>query len=501
MSTPIASVTTPDPRAPGEGPPKRRRLNFACNYCRSRKSRCDEQKPSCRACLTAGIPCVTVDRRRPGVSITRHEAGSAPYSQGITAATTPKPPSAASPGSGTGLPGSATQRRPSAPVPLTPRSVSEGQDDGPSQRSREGHSLGEDEVRDPAGDVHAETDYANQTTKFSGRLPMLRPSKGSCTSELLTDWLDLALHRLGIRKRLGPLLTSDDSMVPSQLPEFSLTFPPLPDSRASQELLFLYLEEVNSVFPVLDAIKAGQSLDLALQIGPAAFSREQGFLPLLILYLVLSIGALSHESREWQEFSRTTLNYCKSYVGHLMGWNTLQAVQAMFLLSVCLKCHDQLSAGWSALSLCVSMATSRGLNRPGSPQRRAEAMSKPDGETDRRRTWWTIYCFERLFSFEMCKPSLIPDESCLSLELGSWSFSTGGGRHPRPAFLRIISRLADLLGDIGRQAIQARNAEEVAGSSGINEAIKGKVKTISEVCVMLMTWADELPNEYKCVFS
>ncbi|CCF38462.1 hypothetical protein CH063_09547, partial [Colletotrichum higginsianum] len=36
---------------------KRRRINYACNYCRNRKTRCDEQKPSCRACIAAGIEC------------------------------------------------------------------------------------------------------------------------------------------------------------------------------------------------------------------------------------------------------------------------------------------------------------------------------------------------------------------------------------------------------------------------------------------------------------
>ncbi|KAH7029802.1 uncharacterized protein B0I36DRAFT_364278 [Microdochium trichocladiopsis] len=42
--------------------PKRRRLNFACNYCRSRKTRCYEGHPSCRAYTDAGVACVTQDR-------------------------------------------------------------------------------------------------------------------------------------------------------------------------------------------------------------------------------------------------------------------------------------------------------------------------------------------------------------------------------------------------------------------------------------------------------
>jgi hypothetical protein len=218
MSTPIAVTpsisTTARPTSSAGAPPKRRRLNFACNYCRSRKSRCDEQKPSCRACLNAGVPCVTIDRRRPGVSITRHEAGTTPSAQTAPAAASPSLPNTNFPGSGSEPAGSsAPQRRPSEAIPLTPRSVSEAsQEDGNQRRaSCSSMPLARSEPHDAAGDIHAETDHANQTTKFSGLLPILRPSKGSCTLELLTDWLDLAFHRLGIKKRLGPLLTPESS--------------------------------------------------------------------------------------------------------------------------------------------------------------------------------------------------------------------------------------------------------------------------------------------------
>ncbi|KAF4496730.1 arylamine N-acetyltransferase [Fusarium agapanthi] len=42
------------------GPPtsKRRRIGLACNACRSRKSRCDGQRPSCSSCLTLGFDCL-----------------------------------------------------------------------------------------------------------------------------------------------------------------------------------------------------------------------------------------------------------------------------------------------------------------------------------------------------------------------------------------------------------------------------------------------------------
>ncbi|KAF7535969.1 hypothetical protein G7054_g4982 [Neopestalotiopsis clavispora] len=519
--SPLATGNSnPNPTSPEAGaPPKRRRLNFACNYCRSRKSRCDEQKPSCRACLTAGIPCVTVDKRRPGVSITRHEAGATPSSsnstQGAAAVTSPSVQTtfrraslidAPTEQSSVPVPAPVPQhRRPSSVVPpLTPRSANELQEENnhgrpwnppPTRRIPDGGT-------DFAADMHAETDHVTQTTKFSGRLPMMRPSSGSCTSELLTDWLDLAFHRLGLRKRLGPLLAPAESNTPFQQPLLVQEPPPFPDSATSQELLFLYLEEVNAVFPVLDAAKTGQMLDIALQLGPQQFAHEHGFLPLLLIYLVLGLGALSHERKEWRDYSASNLDFCRSFVGHMIGWNTIQAVQLMFLVSLCLKSHDQISAAWSALGLCVSMAMSQGLSRPASPPRRGQAQhpanaTKPHHEGDRLRTWWCIYCFERILAFELGRPPLILDESCQELDPGSWSFSTNGRSHPRPSFLRILGSFADLLGEISRLATHSRNTEETAGSSGLDIAVRDKVKTIGDSSTRLIRWADELPDEYK----
>ncbi|KAK6216366.1 40S ribosomal protein S27 [Pestalotiopsis sp. IQ-011] len=425
-----AGSSNPNPASP-EAPPKRRRLNFACNYCRNRKSRCDEQKPSCRACLTAGIPCVTVDKRRPGVSITRHEAGATPSgnnsSQGTTASCRTN---RAIPGSYTGT----TAQKTHSVVPLTSRSANEQQEDGnvgrPWKPPRRVPNGGTDFV----ADMDAETDHVTQAPKFSGPLPMMRPSSGNCTSELLTDWLDLAFHRLGIRKRLGPLLAPAESHLHFQQPMLIQEPPPFPDPATCQELLFLYLEEVNAVFPVLDAAKTGQMLDAALQLGPAQFAHEHGFLSLLLIYVV---------------------------VGPRLG-----------------------------------------LSRPGPPPRRGQPhhpvnMTKHHHEVDRLRTWRCIYCFERILAFELGRPPLIPDESCQELDPGRWSFSTNGRSHPRPSFLHILGTFADIVGEISRLATRSRDTEETAGSSGIDGAIRDKVKTIGESCSKMLKWADELPDEYK----
>src|SRR5271163_1508073 len=55
-------TATPDQR-------KRKRLSHACNLCRSRKVRCDEQMPTCRNCQRAGAECITTDPKKPEVQI------------------------------------------------------------------------------------------------------------------------------------------------------------------------------------------------------------------------------------------------------------------------------------------------------------------------------------------------------------------------------------------------------------------------------------------------
>lgn len=52
QSTPQLSETSSDP------PQKRRRIKQACDYCRSKKAKCDGKAPSCTNCITSNEECV-----------------------------------------------------------------------------------------------------------------------------------------------------------------------------------------------------------------------------------------------------------------------------------------------------------------------------------------------------------------------------------------------------------------------------------------------------------
>lgn len=343
-------------------------------------------------------------------------------------------------------------------------------------------------------DLHAEVDHVNRITKFSGRLPMLEPSSGASTPELLTDWLDLAFHRLGVRRRLGPVVAGCPSIF--QQPVLSLGAPDLPDFATARSFLKQYLEHANAVFPLLDAGNVSHMVCLVYEHGPDRLCQDYGFLATIIVYLMLAIGAPC----QYRKTSLALVDFCRPYVGHIIGVNSLHAVQAMFLLSSALKLHDQVIPAKSTLDLCVSVATSMGLNRlvgPGEVTRVSGTLVCK--ELEGQRTWWCIYCFERFFSFELGRPSQMTREDVPDLDVSTWTYSPSGQIHPTPGFIKIVGQLAKVFGEIGRRSAQANVYESTADSRSMEEAIKMKLDTTGEMIMLLKNWAESLPEEYRLV--
>ncbi|KAF6840951.1 fungal specific transcription factor domain-containing protein [Colletotrichum plurivorum] len=96
-------------------PAKRRRISFACNYCRNRKTRCDEQKPSCRACIAAGPTARATPSSRANCPSSARAAAARPSRSSPTGWTSPR--------AGSGSTTAATsprRRRPPPPPPPPP---------------------------------------------------------------------------------------------------------------------------------------------------------------------------------------------------------------------------------------------------------------------------------------------------------------------------------------------------------------------------------------------
>ncbi|KAH8879502.1 hypothetical protein GQ53DRAFT_738639 [Thozetella sp. PMI_491] len=440
---------------------KRRRLNYACNACRQRKIRCDEQQPSCHNCLVNGNPCVTTDKRRPGVSIQRHQAGR--QSLSTTASQPNLSPSSTS--------GTRDLTDYQADVAVTT----------PAPATEEVHLT---------PDSHAEV-RTDGSLVFSGRLPILIHSSGRTGVEILSDWLGLAFHRLNFRHRLDPssVLSSVPS-APSVLDTVVTDFPPLPSRETARKLVDRFFTDVNSIFNLLDASEVLTDLDAVYAHGPDCVVRDRGLAPVLRLYLVFSTSSFSLLEIESLDFSRKCIGFCQTMLGHVIGWNDMEGIQIVFLLSLSLRSQDKVSLSWATIGLCVLMAVSLGLNRQKIPSEKGFSEVERAKEARKRRTWWCVYAFEKLHAFELGKGSSIVDADCSQPDPGCGDGEVPGS-FSEPSTL---VGLAKVLGLISRRCIQVRNREEKAITES---AIAEKVRTTGESCLSLVKWAERLEEKYR----
>ncbi|KAG9250805.1 uncharacterized protein F5Z01DRAFT_595846, partial [Emericellopsis atlantica] len=452
---------------------KRRRINYACDYCRSRKTRCDEGQPSCHACSAAGIECVTRNRRQPWLDVRRHEAGRVP-NQGSTAE------------------GRSRQQRqedePSAVGTHSARRVSysslRAEDDDP----------GAETSRQP-GAVQSE----NDRPEHSARLPIIQIDSGNTPLELMTSWLDLARHRLrippaGPRPRAwsarNSLHANDMGGSPNEwtLPR-SLGTWEIPEEGVLLSLIDSFLAGPNVLLPLLQPEKIKHAAHAASQDGPNAVAQQSGLPVLMQMYLVLVLGHAAQPLHPEPDFdAQGCLKYSESLLGLILQQSTLEALRAVTLLSMALRCHDNLAAAGHTMSLAVSMGVALGLPR--------YSARLPPGE-ERRSTWMSVFAFEKLLSFELGRPSLIPDDYP---ELIPDTIVTGAAQRQlasQPVF-EIVLSLAKLLGEVGRWCVQVSRKEDDRSDEAMAEVVREKVRTTGLSCLKLMEWASDVcPSRYR----
>lgn len=184
---------------------KRKRLSYACNHCRVKKTRCDEQQPSCRNCRVAGVQCITTDKRRAGAVVThrRRSLADTPESQ-------------------------PQLQTLNTPVSASPLSTSHG-------RSAQ---------------------CWDRSGWRSGRLPMMPRFVGGCMFEIMTEWLDLAFYRLRIPAPYPALSSMRASSQPGPAPA-----PPLPPPAEMQTLGQTFRQTVCSILPFLSDTQISRICD------------------------------------------------------------------------------------------------------------------------------------------------------------------------------------------------------------------------------------------------
>lgn len=487
---------------------KRRRINFACNYCRNRKTRCDEQKPSCTACTTAGVACVTTDRRRPGVEVSRRET---------QRRETQRRESRASVSS---LPTPDSSRRLHSP-PLSRQNARLGDeqvDDTVSaeisstpggrfsyvgdQRNTPGHTA------ESNGSVSMTSTWVEDEerragpgrAKFQGKLPVFLPCRGSNSVEILADWLDLACRRLGLHHRCG-LPTSPREQPPARRTALVLSSEPchFPPADTSQLLAANFFDGINVLFPLVSRDQFEEDVAMALELGPQAFAEARGVAVLAQMYAIWAIGFAAEPRLDRVFDPREYLDYCKTLLGHLVVSNSVENVRAIVLLAVCLNSYDDCAGASNTLNIGVSMAMAMGLHQP-SPGRRRGTHSRPDAVSDddeRRLLWLGIYAYEKLLSFELTRSSLVHDEDCHPLPVLDFATNTNCETPLNRKIFSVILDLARILGEIGRKSVIVSRKEDHVSGNELQAVIAEKVQTVAESELLLTRWVETVPEELR----
>ncbi|KAK7974365.1 hypothetical protein PG989_016213 [Apiospora arundinis] len=467
-------------------PKKRKRLNFACNYCRERKTRCDERIPSCHSCLVAGVKCITTDKRRPGADVERRTAGSprqdpVVFDEGSTDLDEPL-------GGGYlphSRPGQSKSRRLSSALSkystdtatdhLTPVSATGAGGDT--------SSIGPDSIDPPAEDASG---------RYGGLLPLVPRLRGSNTLDMFTGWLDLAFYRLGIPRQLGAN-NSDAESGKEKAPPIALSLvpPSLPRPDVCHAALQSYFHTINQIFPVSEASRVQGLTESALKSEPTTLSHLGDVVSILQVQMVLVLGSMSGDVGLDPELATQYVNYCQTMLGHVLSVRSLDAVQCALMLAIALRQRDQISSSWHVTTLCISMAQSMGIHRRRTPSRKDPSPVDEEGEEKKRRTWWSIFSFEKLFAFEFGRPSFIRDADCNQMEpvfppnpQSGWSF-------------RILTSFARLLSQINEAGIRCRIREERTSQRNIEGVIRDKIRLTGETVHLLMQWADSVPERLR----
>jgi hypothetical protein len=220
-----------------------------------------------------------------------------------------------------------------------------------------------------------------------------------------------------------------------------------------------------------------------------------GRLPELLLFcLALVLGSVGNPAIESSDSDLATdyIGFCETMLGRVLGWGTIDAIRIVFLLALALRGRDKITSAWPLSGLCASLAQVLGLDRQKPHGRRSTEMVGEEVDQERRRVWWCIYSFEKLFAFELGRPSTISDADHDQLEPAR---VLGGGNDAD--FFHIVISLARTLSEVSKRSIGARTKEELAGREGLENAIRFKVATTGELILLLMQWAENLPKNLR----
>lgn len=453
--------------------PKRKRLSYACNYCRAKKTRCDEQFPSCQNCQLAGVSCITVNKKRPYAPVQNRRKDRTSMERPLDAEA-PRVTALASPETGGVSPSSLSGPELSI-APARSRSRSSG------LGSIDGHQWST-----PSWDTR--------------HLPVMPTRAGSSMIHNSTQWLDLALSRLGIplsssiRVDLRPCLSSPSTLAGYSIPCVEPGLPPFEELRRLTELFFKFH---HPVYPFLDHHYILALLDGASdKVRSDNRTRKCGKVPRsMLIYSITILGYMDNPQASCRPLS-AYIAYCHTLIGHLLLEPALESVQALLLFSITLRLRDKLSQAWDVLMLAISMSHTLRLSDL-SVYTQSEHQIVPDGARDTSRTWWALYVFEKFLAFDSGRKSNIEDPKlCLWGRQDSQKPPEQAGNPKVQSYEYCMTYLANVLHEMQHQSWHTWRKESLEATTE-EEARASKIRAAGEIDTLLSKWRGDLPPEHQ----
>ncbi|KAK6831823.1 hypothetical protein RU639_002806 [Aspergillus parasiticus] len=439
--------------------PKRKRLSYACNYCRAKKTRCDEQFPSCRNCQLAGVQCITVDKRRPNAPV-QHRRKDLPVTERTLE---PEAPTLVSP---------ETSHAPEFTIPSAPS-------------------------RSPSPGPRDSNEWRNWDTRH---LPVLPTRAGSSIVQISTQWLDLALSRLRIprsnyvRINLEPCLSSPEMSYEYTVASMEPGLPPVDELHRLTELFF---KVYHPIYPFLDRgmirLLVSESSDMSQR--SARSRRVSTTSRLMLLYLITILGTMAGPT-VFQQHLNTYLSYCHTLVGHLILQPSIESVQALLLFSITLRLRDQLSQAWDVLTLAISMSQTLRLAHLSAHLRTIHDKGS-DSNMSPMRTWWALYVFEKFLAFDSGRQSTLDDPRLSSVGRQDPTEPMNNGKTlVLQDYENFLTSLANVLREMQHRSWHTWRTENLDTTSD-TDARARKIRTAGAIDTLLWEWRGSLPSEYQ----
>jgi hypothetical protein len=257
-----------------------------------------------------------------------------------------------------------------------------------------------------------------------------------------------------------------------------------------------YFSTVQVIFPILDrdvflaqlaAVRAGQA--------PASTYSWQA-----LYSAVLASGCRATLSEETAEAFKTSGREAWGYFQNalsfesriLHGATDLMAIQAVAVMTVFaqgLSSPQRLE--YTLSSIASRLAQSLGLNRDPPPE-----WNLTEGEKrERNRTFWVIYCLDKMISLRCGRPCIIYDEevsSCFPrgvdvVQRGNDANRASGGSPPFDLFL-CFTKLSRIAGNVSRMLYSA---------TALYTPSYRLVMTLNGLLENLQTWVHSIPDDVR----